>query len=417
MLKNLENNLANKMFTDLSSDFPLIRFKGFNQTWKTEQISDLFQTYKNKNSNNLKLISYSVSNKLGFVSQKQLFKNGGKAIFADKSNSQIITKNTFGFNPTAIQTGSLALYKNSTPGLISPMYKAFKLKKDYNYDYFLIWFRTEIFKKLMLKSTNKSVRNIFRLNQIEKYFIKVADIAEQEKISQLFETFENLVNKLEEKIQILKDLKNNLTKKMFTDLSSDFPLIRFKGFNQTWKTEQISDLFQTYKNKNSNNLKLISYSVSNKLGFVSQKQLFKNGGKAIFADKSNSQIITKNTFAFNPSRIQVGSLALYKNSTPGLISPMYKAFKLKKDYNYDYFLIWFRTEIFKKLMLKSTNKSVRNIFRLNEIEEYFIKVADTVEQQKISQLFETFDSLILAYEQKVGYFQKIKKTLLNEMFI
>ncbi|WP_341491794.1 restriction endonuclease subunit S [Mesomycoplasma ovipneumoniae] len=42
---------------------------------------------------------------------------------------------------------------------------------------------------------------------------------------------------------------------------------------------------------------------------------------------------------------------------------------------------------------------------------------DVSEQQKISQLFETFDSLILAYEQKVAYFEKIKKTLLNKMFI
>ncbi len=42
---------------------------------------------------------------------------------------------------------------------------------------------------------------------------------------------------------------------------------------------------------------------------------------------------------------------------------------------------------------------------------------DVGEQQKISQLFETFDSLILAYEQKAAYFEKIKKTLLNKMFI
>ncbi len=170
--------------------------------------------------------------------------------------------------------------------------------------------------------TRKNVTNgiipslkIIDMAEIELKF--TSDVSEQLKISQLFETFENLVNKLEEKIHLLKDLKNNLTKKMFTDLSSDFPLIRFKGFSQPWKTEQISDLFQTYKNKNSNNLKLISYSVSNKLGFVSQKQLFKKGGKAIFANKDNSQIITKNSFAFNPSRIQVGSLALYKNSMPG----------------------------------------------------------------------------------------------------
>ncbi|MDW2909050.1 restriction endonuclease subunit S [Mesomycoplasma ovipneumoniae] len=268
------------------------------------------------------------------------------------------------------------------------------------------------------KWVSRSIVPCLKTDDIAQVELKfTTDISEQQKISQLFDTFENLVKKLEEKIHLLKDLKNNLTKKMFTDLSLDFPLIRFKGLTQPWKTEQISDLFQTYKNKNSNNLKLISYSVSNKFGFVSQKQLFKKGGKAVFADKRNSQIITKNSFGFNPTAIQIGSLALYKNSMPGLISPMYEVFKLKKDYNSDYFLIWFKTEIFKKLMLKSTNKSVRHIFRLNEIEKYFIKVADTVEQEKIAKLFETFDSLIAAYEQKAEYFKNLKTSFITKMFV
>ncbi len=55
------------------------------------------------------------------------------------------------------------------------------------------------------------------------------------------------------------------------------------------------------------------------------------------------------------------------------------------------------------------------IIDMGQIEVKF--TTDIAEQQKISQLFETFDSLILAYEQKIAYFQKIKKTLLNEMFI
>ncbi|WP_318051733.1 hypothetical protein [Mesomycoplasma ovipneumoniae] len=181
------------------------------------------------------------------------------------------------------------------------------------------WLQKNILKVLFCNSVRKNSKKFISKSTIPhlissnvlKIELKFTpDVSEQLKISQLFETFENLLNKLEQKIHLLKDLKNNLTKKMFTDLSSDFPSIRFKGFSQPWKTEQISDLFQTYKNKNSNNLKLISYSVSNKLGFVSQKQLFKKGGKAIFANKDNSQIITKNSFAFNPSEFK-SDLLLY----------------------------------------------------------------------------------------------------------
>ncbi|WP_318025469.1 restriction endonuclease subunit S [Mesomycoplasma ovipneumoniae] len=318
----------------------------------------------------------------------------------------VITWTTAGAKAGAVNFRKVKFFATGSCGILSS-------KKYLENEFFAIAIGLQT-KKNVTNGIIPSLK-IIDMAQIELNF--TTDISEQQKISQFFETFENLANKLEEKINLLKDVKNTLTKKMFTDLSSDFPLIRFKGFSKSWKTEQISDLFQSYKNKNSNNLKLISYSVSNKLGFVSQKQLFKKGGKAVFANKDNSQIITKNSFAFNPSRIQVGSLALYKNSMPGLISPMYEVFRLKKDYNSDYFLIWFKTEIFKKLMLKSTNKSVRHIFRLNEIEKYFIKVADTVEQEKIAQLFETFDSLIVAYEQKAEYFKNLKTSFITKMFV
>ncbi|WP_341517442.1 hypothetical protein [Mesomycoplasma ovipneumoniae] len=67
---------------------------------------------------------------------------------------------------------------------------------------------------------------------------------EQQKISQLFETFENLVNKLEETILLLKNLKNDFTNKMFANFSSDFPSIRFKGFKSAWITDQVKNLFE-----------------------------------------------------------------------------------------------------------------------------------------------------------------------------
>ncbi|WP_337905196.1 hypothetical protein [Mesomycoplasma ovipneumoniae] len=67
---------------------------------------------------------------------------------------------------------------------------------------------------------------------------------EQQKISQLFETFENLTNKLEETILLLKNLKNDFTNKMFANFSSDFPSIRFKGFKSAWIIDQVKNLFE-----------------------------------------------------------------------------------------------------------------------------------------------------------------------------
>ncbi|MDW2912204.1 restriction endonuclease subunit S [Mesomycoplasma ovipneumoniae] len=392
---------------------PLVKFKNFNSVWISDQVKNLFDIsrgqFLTKDQIKSRPVERERERESGYiypVYSSQTENHGILGYYKEFLAENIITWTADGVNAGFVNFRKGKFFATSHCGML--------ISKKYPENEFFaiaIGLRSK-------KWVSRSIVPCLKTDDIAQVELKfTTDISEQQKISQLFDTFENLVKKLEEKIHLLKDLKNNLTKKMFTDLSLDFPLIRFKGLTQPWKTEQISDLFQTYKNKNSNNLKLISYSVSNKFGFVSQKQLFKKGGKAVFADKRNSQIITKNSFGFNPTAIQIGSLALYKNSMPGLISPMYEVFKLKKDYNSDYFLIWFKTEIFKKLMLKSTNKSVRHIFRLNEIEKYFIKVADTVEQEKIAKLFETFDSLIAAYEQKAEYFKNLKTSFITKMFV
>ncbi|MDW2930852.1 restriction endonuclease subunit S [Mesomycoplasma ovipneumoniae] len=399
---------------------PLVKFKNFNSIWISDQVKNLFEISRGQTLSKNQIKTRPVEIDTHTHTQRERERESG--YIYPVYSSQTENHGILGYYNEFLAQGKIIFSTHGNPGSARFIQEKFfatsncgilTSKKYPESTFFAIQFEKNS-KKFISKST---IPHLISSNVLKIEIKFTPDITEQQKISQLFETFENLLNKLEEKIHLLKDLKNSLTKKMFTDLSSNFPSIRFKGLSQPWKTEQISDLFQTYKNKNSNNLKLISYSVSNKLGFVSQKELFKKGGKAVFANKDNSQIITKNSFAFNPSRIQVGSLALYKNSIPGLISPMYEVFRLKKDYNSDYFLIWFKTEIFKKLMLKSTNKSVRHIFRLNEIEKYFIKVADTFEQEKIWKLFETFDSLIAAYEQKAQYFKNLKTSFITKMFV
>nr|WP_307917234.1 hypothetical protein [Mycoplasmopsis bovis] len=97
-----------------------------------------------------------------------------------------------------------------------------------------------------------------------------------------------------------------------------------------WEQDTAKNLFIPYRVKNSNNMNLVSYSVTNKDGFVNQNEYFDDGGKAVFADKKNSLIVSRNTFAYNPSRINVGSLALYKHSEMGLVSPIYEVFQINR---------------------------------------------------------------------------------------
>ena len=62
-------------------------------------------------------------------------------------------------------------------------------------------------------------------------------------------------------------------------------------------------------------------SVSNKDGFIDQEEQFSK--RVASLDTSNYKRVTTGNIAYNPSRINVGSIAVYEDKEDGIVSPMY----------------------------------------------------------------------------------------------
>ena len=86
------------------------------------------------------------------------------------------------------------------------------------------------------------------------------------------------------------------------------PKIRFKGFEGKWEEVSFKDITYLAGTKNKDNLPLQSYSISNENGFVPQNEQFEKGGTMVDADKRMYYIVTPDSFAYNPARINVGSI-------------------------------------------------------------------------------------------------------------
>nr|WP_307919005.1 hypothetical protein [Mycoplasmopsis bovis] len=68
-----------------------------------------------------------------------------------------------------------------------------------------------------------------------------------------------------------------------------FLIYSINEFTNAWEQDNCQKFnYIPYRVKNSNNMNLVSYSVTNKDGFVNQNEYFDDGGKAVFADKKNS---------------------------------------------------------------------------------------------------------------------------------
>jgi len=68
------------------------------------------------------------------------------------------------------------------------------------------------------------------------------------------------------------------------------------------------------------------YSVSNIQGLVNAEDFRDHTIHS--EDTSNYTIIRKGMFAYNPSRLNIGSIAYLKTEMAGLVSPMYIVFKI-----------------------------------------------------------------------------------------
>ncbi|WP_434325200.1 hypothetical protein [Mycoplasma capricolum] len=243
----------------------------------------------------------------------------------------------------------------------------FANKEQFDAKYLGYLFRSKSFRK----QAEKMAQGISRFN-INQTILKKAKIyyplkiEEQEKIGKSFYTLDSLITLHQWECNFWK-FRNFVFD--FLKFSTRF-FKKIQKYTHTWEQWKAKNLFIPFREKNILNNNLISYSVSNRDGFINQREYFDDGGKAVYASKKNSLIIDFNTFAYNPSRINVGSLCLYKNKEKGLVSPIYEVFKLRNDQNPDFFYLWFKTGIFKKIIANNSNKSVRDTLNLKQFEDY-----------------------------------------------
>jgi len=110
----------------------------------------------------------------------------------------------------------------------------------------------------------------------------------------------------------LRNLRKSVLEKMFPTGEADVPAIRFKKYVHPWKKYDFKDITFPAGVKNRDNLPYESYSITNESGFVPQDEKFENGGTMKDADKRMYIIVSPNSFAYNPARINVGSIG-YQN--------------------------------------------------------------------------------------------------------
>ena len=173
-----------------------------------------------------------------------------------------------------------------------------------------------------------------------------------------------------------------------------------KRITSSWEQRKFSDITFPAGEKNRDNLPLESYSITNEHGFVPQDEKFENGGTMREADKRMYYIVSPNSFAYNPARINVGSIGYQNIGKNVIVSSLYEVFKTSEDVDDRLLWHWLKSPDFQKLIMQLQEGGVRLYFYYDKLCMGEVSLPSLEEQRKIGKLFDTIDNLITLHQRK-----------------
>lgn len=169
------------------------------------------------------------------------------------------------------------------------------------------------------------------------------------------------------------------------------------------KRIRLGSFIKEYTVRNKKNENIPVYSVTNSQGFCTQYFDKEIASK----DKSSYKIVPKGYFAYNPSRIDVGSVDWQRNEEKVIVSPLYNVFSVSDQMDNEYIFFFLKSDFAKTMIKGKSTGSVRNNLKLDMLKE--MTVPDiSLEEQK-------YRALTLNKLQKIINLQKMRIKKLDEL--
>ena len=404
---------------------PALRFKDFTDPWEQRKLGDAFERVVRKNTNNESRLPLTISAQDGLVDQITYFNN--RVASRDVSNYYLVYNGEFAYNKSTSDGYPFGAVKRLDwyeKGVLSTLYIVFALKhpeKD-DSDFMTVFYDTDRWHRGVAERAAEGARNHGLLNISADDFFDIdttmpEDKVEQEKIGRLLKKLDTLITLHQRKYEKLVNIKKSMLDKMFPQNGASVPEIRFKGFTDPWEQRKFSDITFPAGEKNRDNLPLESYSITNEHGFIPQDEKFENGGTMREADKRMYYIVFPNSFAYNPARINVGSIGYQNTGKDVIVSSLYEVFKTSDDVDDRLLWHWFKSPDFQKLIFQLQEGGVRLYFYYDKLCMGTVSLPSLEEQRKIGQFFDSLDTLITLHQRKLEKLQNIKKSCLEKMFV
>lgn len=205
-----------------------------------------------------------------------------------------------------------------------------------------------------------------------------------------------------------------MSKQVKADAISKFKKRPGGNIPADWEYCKLGKYIDEVSERNSALKDIPVLSVTNSRGFVVSEDFFDR--QVYSKDLSNYKLVKKNQFAYNPARVNVGSISLLKKFPEGLLSPMYVVFKTKSGLHPEFLHYWISSVQFRNLVEAGTQGSVRNSLNFSVLANFLIAVPPISEQERIVAAARSIDLVIEKTELAIEQAQRFKAAISDKLF-
>ena len=408
------------------SRVPRIRFKGFEEDWEQRKLGEIADKVVEKNFQLQERDVFTNSAEFGIIDQKDFFDHE----IVNKNNIggyYIVSPNDFVYNPRISVTapvGPINRNKLCKRGIMSPLYTVFH-PRNMNETFLEFYFRTNKWHKFMEYNGDSGARSDRFSIKTELFYamtIPFPSHKEQSKIGICFESLDDLITLHQRKLEKLKIIKKSMLENLFPQNGEKTPKIRFSGFTKDWEQRKLGEIvvierggsprpiekYITESNDGLNWIKIGDAPVQGRY-ITKTSEKIKKSGLSKTRQVFPGDLILSNSMSFGKPYIM---------GIEGCIHDGWLVIKNKNNvFDLKFLCHMLSTEyLFNQYKMFVAGSTVNNLNK-ELVGNASVRFPKMLEQRKIGKHLESLDHLITLHQSKLDKLQKIKKSMLESMFV
>lgn len=405
---------------------PKIRFKGFTKDWEQRKLGDMGSTYTGLSGKTKEDFGHGDAK---FITYMNVFSNPVANLDMTESveidSKQNCVKAGDVFFTTSSETPeevgmSSVMPENADNIYLNSFCFGYRPTEKFDLNYLAYVLRTESFRKEMTFLAQGISRYNISKNKVMEVEIPIPSLDEQSRVGQYFKNLDTLITLHQRKCEQTKKLKKYMLQKMFPQNGAKVPEIRFYGFTYDWEQRKLGDVCSRVQG-NDGRMKLPTLTISAGNGWMRQEDRF--SGNIAGNEQKNYTLLHTGELSYNHGNSKLakyGAVFSLRNYEEALVPRVYHSFRVEEGCA-DYIEYYFATKLPDRELRKLISSGARMDGLLNIGYDEFMGIKmmfpSIKEQNEIATYFRSLDHLITLHQRKCDELKKMKKYMLQNMFI